>query len=166
MTKPIFYFEKSDTFDKWSIGLYSGFTLLLFYVFEIEKDFIFGYALLTQLFLYIVCYRSLRNLTVYFLWIGIGLFHFYLYQIFKDDPTLQMLRGHAAMPLRNTIPLLLIFQILRFLSLKIQGQELVSPSKGSATDLFDERKVNWLDIVFFFTYLGCLIGLTFNAFAR
>src|SRR5215831_12584308 len=143
--KPIFYFERLKPFDKWSIGLYFMLTFGLFYFLEATKSIIFFYAFFTQFFLYGFCYKSLRNLTVYFIWIIFGLLHFYLYIILKNDPTLQMVRGHAATPLRNTIPLLILFQILRFLSANIQGQELVSPSKGGTTDLFDERRVNWLD---------------------
>jgi len=161
MRKPIFYFKGLETFDKWAVGLYIVLTCALLYLFgttNAKNQIIFGYAFLTQLGLYIFCYRSLRNLTVYFIWIGIGFLHLYLYFILKDDQTLQMFRGHSSTPLRNTVSLLLLFQLLRFLSVKIQGQELVAPGKGSTTDLFDERKVNWLDLVFFFIYAGCTIG--------
>lgn len=164
MRRAIFYFEKLETFDKWSIGLYLLLTFGLFYYFgtasanENRSLVIFGYAFLTQFCLYIFCYKSLRNLTVFFIWIFIGLFHLYLYNILKDDATLQMFRGHSATPLRNTIPLLILFQIFRFLSAKIQNQELVAPSRWATTNLFNERRVNWLDFAFFFIYAGCVIG--------
>lgn len=163
MTKPIFHFDKLRPFDKWTIGLYLILTLRLSNYFlstenvASKRDLIFGYAFLTQLALYGFCYKSLRNTTVFFVWVVIGLFHLYLYNTLKDDTTLQMFRGHSTTPLRNTLPLLVLHQILRVVSLKIQGQELVSPSRGFTTDLFDERKVNWLDFILFFTYCGFAI---------
>jgi hypothetical protein len=157
MTRQIFYFERLSTFDKWTIGFYFALTLGAYYFFGIQNQVVFGYAILTQLALYLFCYKSLRNLTAFTIWLGIGFFHLYLYFKLRDVPTLQMLRGHSSTPLRNTIPLLFLFQILRFLSAKIQGQELVAPSRGATTDLFDDRRVNWLDFLFFFIYTTLLV---------
>lgn len=163
MTKSIFHFDKLKPFDNWTIGLYLLITLGLSYYFlsveniATKRDLIFGYALVTQLALYGLCYKSLRNITVFFVWVVIGFVHLYFYYTLKDVTVLQMYRGHATTPLRNTLPLLVLYQILRVASLKIQQQELVSPSRGFTTDLFDERKVNWLDYIFFFTYCGFAI---------
>lgn len=164
MNQPIYYFAGLKAFDKWSIGLYLLLTLILVYFFETTHDnglrnsIVFGYAFLTQFGLYVFCYRSLRNLTVFLIWLFIGLFHLYLYFILKGDQTLQLFRGHSATPLKNTVWLLILFQVLRFLSAKLQGQELVAPSKGGTTDLFDERRVNWLDFTFFFIYAVCIVA--------
>jgi hypothetical protein len=165
MTQPIFYFAKLKAFDKWTIGLYLILTFGLSYYFlstgniKNKRDIVFGYALITQLGIYGLCYKSLRNLTVFSVWFVIGLFHLYIYYYFRDDSSLDMLRGHSTSRLRNTIPLLFIFQVLRVISLKIQHQELVSPSRGFTTDLFDERKVNWLDFILFFIYYGYAITM-------
>ena len=75
---------------------------------------------------------------------------------------LQNVRGHSATGLRNTILLLLLFQVLRFISVSTQGQELVCPSKGSRTDLFDERKVTFIDFFLFVVYIGTSIILLIN----
>lgn len=157
MTRSIFYFERLSSLDKWTIGLYFILTFGLYYFLGIQKEIIFGYALLTQLGLYLLCYKSLRNLTAFAIWLGIGVFHLYLYFKLRDVATLQMFRGHSSTPLRNTIPLLILFQILRFFSAKIQGQELVAPSGGATTDLYDERRVNGLDFLFFFIYTASLV---------
>ena len=75
MTRPIFYFEGLKNFDKLSILLYLTITFgLLYYCWTTndngnKNSLIFGYGLLTQLFLYGYCYKSLRNLTVFFIWI-------------------------------------------------------------------------------------------------
>lgn len=75
---------------------------------------------------------------------------------------LQNAQGHSATGFRNTILLLLLFQVLRFISAKTQGQELVCPSKGSRTDIFDERKATFIDFVLFVIYIGTFIILLFN----
>ncbi len=163
MTKPIFHFDKLKPFDKWTLGLYLILTIGLSYYYKSTEDIsnkqnvIFSYGLFTQFALYMFCYKSLRSLTVFFLWVGIGILHLCFYNYLIGDTSLQMFRGHSATPLRNTIPLLILQQGLRVVSLKIQEQELVSPSRGFTTDLFDERKVNWLDFILFFTYCGFAI---------
>jgi len=162
MRKPIFHFDKLKPFDLWTIGLYLLLTLGLYVNFKStlnitsQPKVIFFYAIGTQLFLYMFCYKSLRNLTTLFIWIAIGFLHLYFYFNFKDDITLQMLRGHATTPLRNTIPLLVLQQVFRIVSIKIQNQEFVSPWRRSK-DLFDGREGTLLDFILFFMYCGCVI---------
>jgi hypothetical protein len=68
---------------------------------------------------------------------------------------------NAGIGLRNTIILLLLFQVLRFLSLKVQQRELVAPSRGSWIDSFDERIVTVVDFALFFAYFGLLLYLSY-----
>lgn len=165
MMRPIFYFEKLKPYDKWSIGIYLSLTLVLFYFFlysennQTKHEIIFGYTLSTQLLIYPFCHKSLRNLKVYFIWLLIGIMHLYLYFLLKDDPTLIMPRGHATFQLKNTLLLLIIYQVLRFLSLKIQKQEFVCPERGLKTDVLGERKPNWLDITLSFIYFSAVFIL-------
>jgi hypothetical protein len=165
MMRPIFYFEKLKPYDKWSIGIYLIISLVLFYFFsfsennQTKNDIIFGYALSTQLLIYPFCYKSLRNLKVYFIWLLIGIMHLYLYFLLKDDPTLNIPRGNANFQLKNTLLLLIIYQVLRFLSLKIQKQEFVCPERGLKTDILGERKPNWLDITLSFIYFSAVFIL-------
>lgn len=108
--------------------------------------------------LYFVNYKSLRNLTVYLIWIGIAFVHLYFYFQLKDNPSLFYVRGqNSATGLRNTIFLLLLFQLLRFISYRTQGKELVCPTKGGHKDLFDGRKTTYIDIILFMVYIGCTI---------
>jgi hypothetical protein len=165
MTKPVFHFDKLKPLDIWTLGLYLVLTVgLACYLVSTEdivnkRNWIFGYALGSQLALYGLNYKSLRNLTVFFLWTGIGILHLYFYYHLKNDTSLEMARGHAAIPLRNTIPLLIIHQLLRLVSLKIQHKELVVPSRGFDSDIYGERRVNWLDFILFILYVGCVIAL-------
>ena len=165
MPQPIFYFDKLKTWDKVTIVLYLILSAGLWYYFhnatntKIQRDILFGYALGTQFFFYFFNYRSLRNLTVYFFWVAIGIIHLYLYFQLKDNHALLNVRGHSAIGLRNTLVLLLLFQVLRFISARTQGQELVFPSKGSSSDLFDERRTTIIDVILFLVYLGSTIIL-------
>jgi hypothetical protein len=70
-----------------------------------------------------------------------------------------MPRGHATFQLKNTLLLLIIYQVLRFLSLKIQKQEFVCPERGLKTDVLGERKPNLLDITLSFIYFSAVFIL-------
>jgi hypothetical protein len=122
------------------------------------KDLVFGYTFGTHFFIYFFNYRSLRNFKVYLFWASFGVIHFYLFLVLKDESAFRMVEGHATTGLRNTISLLIVFQILRIISLNVQNQEFVAVSK-SKTDLFDERPINFLDFLIFLVYLGAAVGL-------
>lgn len=71
-----------------------------------------------------------------------------------------MYRGNVAIGLVNTIILLLLFQLLRYVSLKIQHREFVAPQKGGRTDLFEDKKVTFSDYIVFVIYVATWFGLT------
>lgn len=158
MTESTYYFERLNTFDKWTLGLYTllTFGLSCYFVNELNVDTkasaIFMYGLGTHLTLYMFCYKSLRNLTVFAIWILFGLLHLLAYFNLQDDIALQMFNGYSTTPLRNTIPLLIFYQVLRLVSLKTRGQELVVPNKISRTDMFNERQPTWADFVYLFVF--------------
>lgn len=165
MRKNIFYFESLKKFDYISITAYLLISAILFiYCYkapqEVNQTILLGYGFGTSMLLYGFCYRSLRNLTVYFIWMVIALIHFLIYLQLMDIPDLEMKNGHAAIGLRNTLPMLILFQILRFANIKIQNQELVAPARGSNTDIFNERRVNIADIISFVIYLIALTMLS------
>lgn len=168
MIKPIFYFDKLNIWDRITIAVYFLLTIGLGYYFicindsTSKKTILLCYALGTQLFLYVINYKSLRNLTVYFIWIAFALVHLYFYSQLKDNPGLLNVRGHAATGLKNTIFLLLLFQLLRIISAKTQHQELVCPARGGHTDIFDGRKATFIDFILFAIYFGC--GIWLNTF--
>lgn len=168
MKRSIFHFKKFNTWDKVTMILYVLISIILWYYFEnvtsnkTKRDVLFWYSLGTQFFLYALNYKSLRKLLVYIFWILIGLIHLFIYFQLKDVAMFQMPGGHVATGLRNTIILLLFFQVLRFISLKIQGQELVCPSKYSRTDTFDDREVTQFDYFLFIVYIGATFILLFS----
>lgn len=96
MTDSTYYFERLNPFDKWTLGLYMLLTLGLSFYFvnelnvDTKADAVFMYGLGSHLTLYMFCYKSLRNLTVFAIWILFGLLHLWAYFNLKDDIALQM----------------------------------------------------------------------------
>lgn len=160
MKRPIFYFQRLERSDIWTVIIYILLTTYLFYVNDLNQKVIFYYTFGTQLGLYIFYYKALRNLSFYFIWIAIGLFHLLLFYLIKEDASLSMSIKQTAVHLRNTLPLILLYQGLRLLSLFVQSQELVSPQPSSFRNSYDKRKVDLIDYLLFFTYLSVLIALT------
>lgn len=160
MPQQIFYFNKLNSWDKITTICYVVLTAFLMYFFlsinsgRSNRTLLLAYALGTQFFLYLLNYKSLRNLTVYLVWILFSLCHLYFYYQLKDDPSLLNVRGHAASGLRNTIILLSLFQVLRFISIRTQRQELVAPTRGGQTDIFDGRRLTFIDYTLFVVYFG------------
>jgi len=165
MNQPkLFYFDILKTWDQATIFFYILVSLVIVGMYdnldvEGRKNLIFNYTIGTHFFLYLFNYKSLRNLTVYFFWLVVGFIHLYFYFQLKDNTNLFFARGHSATGLRNTLILLLLYQLLRFLSAKTQHQELVSPTRGGGTDLFDDRKVTFVDYTFFVVYVGSALLL-------
>lgn len=160
MLQPIFYFDRLDLWDKLSILFYVVLTATCGYFFfysnssGTNRELLLFYTLGTQLLLYLLNYKSLRNLTVYLIWICFALVHLYLYFQLKDNPELMNFRGHAATGLRNTVILLLLYQVLRIISLNTQRQELVAPTRGGTTDIFEGRKITFVDFLLFAIYFA------------
>lgn len=165
MLQPIFYFDKLTLWDRISIWFYTvlSFTCAYFFYYKnnasANRELLVFYTVGTQLFLYLFNYKSLRNFTVYLAWVFIALVHLFFYFQLKDIPILQNVRGHAATGLRNTIIVLLLYQVLRIISVNTQKQELVAPTRGGTTDIFEGRKITFIDYVLFVVYFGVTIVL-------
>ena len=87
-------------------------------------------------------YKALRNLNVWLIWFGLSLIQIAIYYRHGLDNTdWPAIRG-----LRNFWAFLILFQLFRWISLKIQRKEFVSVSK-SKTDVFDNRKFTLWDLV-------------------
>ncbi len=166
MRQSIFYFDRLNAWDKISIILYILTTSICGYLFYFDNSFnsnrqlLLLYTLGTHSLLYLINYKSLINLTVYFIWICFALIHLYLYFQLRLDPSLSNFRGHAATGLRNTIILLLLYQVLRIISVNIQSQELVAPSRGNTKDIFEERRITFVDFILFIIYFAIMIILS------
>ena len=162
MEQPIFYFKTLTTKNIISLASYLVVSIAIYYyisplTLEDKQSYIFGYAILTQLFLYMFGYKALRNMSYFVCWVVIALIHLFIYLNIKDSLTTTFMTKGANTGLRNTIFLLILFQILRVISLNVQHQELVVPSKGGKMDLYEERKFNFLDFLFFLVYVAGVV---------
>ncbi len=168
MRRNIYYFEPLKKYDILSISIYLAISVfvLCFYNFtnsiEARKAILFGYTFSTSMFLYLFNYASLRNLSSYFIWLSISIVHFVFYFNLKDDSSLQNINGHASTGLRNIAILLVFYQILRFVNIKVQNQEFVAPSRGSRTDIIEGRRINMIDYISFVLYMILLFLLEFK----
>lgn len=156
--KPFFYFEPLGEWEKLSVWVYFVLTILLCIVYkfgdaDIRRDFLVGYVMLPQILFCLVLYRALRNARYYLIWVFFGATHLVLFFIFRWHAPQD-----AAGPLLNTLILLLIFQLLRWISFKTEGREFVPPSR-TGKDLFEEREAGGMDHLIFFAYWGCFIAL-------
>ncbi|SDI10449.1 hypothetical protein ACRQ5D_09125 [Mucilaginibacter sp. P25] len=133
----------------------------LFFSEGVRQTVIFMYATLTQAFLYIFLYVSLKNFRSYLIWLCFGTVHVFLYLYFKGDNDLELPNGTASGPLLNTIPLLLLFQLLRFLSREFQKRDFVVPTKGGGPDLIENKQLTAADYILFTVYMASFCGLSF-----
>ncbi len=129
---------------------------------ESTGKWLIAYSFGTPLFLYIVNYKSLRNIRIYLIWITISIFHLVLYNKLQGFESLSTHGGHSANGLQYTIVYLILWQLLRVIYYKITKMELVAPMRGSYYDYFDCRKLSILDYTAFIIYMGVFIFLTVN----
>jgi hypothetical protein len=167
--KTFFHSEELTLFDKWSISIYLIMTIVVaIYYDRIDVGYahflIILYAGGLQMFIYLILYISLRNFRCYLIWFGFSMIHLAMYFVMKDDKRLLSLQGSPVALLRNTFVLLLFFQVLRYISLKTQHIELVSPSKASYQDFFNTRKVTLIDKALFVAYCAVLGTLVYFSF--
>ncbi|MFP9112937.1 hypothetical protein ACLI1A_03285 [Flavobacterium sp. RHBU_3] len=121
--------------------------LLYYYVYEPDpqRDYLLIYILATQMFL-TSQYRAVRNLYMCLFWLLIGICHVVTAYFIKDILLFQFPAGHLSVPMANTFILVLVMQVIRYISLQLQGEEFVAPNRGGK-DLFDERKPTWVDFL-------------------
>lgn len=149
--------EKLTPWDFITIGIWLMLSLYFFVINEITfqtRKPIVIYSFCLYFFTLGFNYKSLRNLNCWFVWMGISLVQTIIY--YKQG--LHHTDWPAIRGLRNFWMYLILFQILRWISLKLQKKEFVALAKLQ-TDLFDDRKFTFLDgvlylpAIFFLFYL-------------
>jgi len=164
-----FPFFRSYKLSPWNIvtmSLYSILSVGMLYYYAYaefpDKNHIVSYTIGTHLFLYVFYIKPLRNFKEYLYWLTVAIIHFCFFLYLKDLPGFKMGNGNSVGNLlRNTLILLLLFQALRYLSLKIQGQELDCPSRSPKDKTtFDGRKPTLIDYLCLVIYLS-IWGLLF-----
>lgn len=167
-------FFRAYPLNKWNIVTIVGYTLfsvglLFYYLFaKHPNDGILAiYLMVTHYGLYLGQYRAIRNLYVYAFWFMVGISHLVTAYYIAHNPALNFVCSLLA----DTIVMLILLQLLRFASLKLQGKELVAPDRGRR-DIFNDRRLTWIDrllfVVYSVVYLISLLccGLFFSIYAR
>ncbi len=85
---------------------------------------------------------------MYLFWLVVGVGHAIAAYVIKDVPLFQFPVGHISVTMANTLVLVLLLQVLRFFSLKLQGQEFITPK-----DIHNERKARCVYYVCTFAYM-------------
>lgn len=124
-----------------------------------RRDAIIFYGVVPQLCFLFFLYVSLRNFRFYLIWLCFGVIHFILFLCFKGPSEFQMI-GNPSGLLANTLPLLFLFQALRYYSVNILHREFVSPAKGEDGDLIENKKPTGTDYLISVIYFGTWFGLT------
>jgi len=104
-------------------------------------------------------YIQLRNYKVYLLWLISGIIQFVVYFIAKDNSDFQEVNGNNLAPLKTLLVMLLSYQFFRQLFKILTPWELIITAKRfSSYDLDDKRKLIWLDYLFSFIIVACLVA--------
>jgi len=127
---------------------------------ETKINALFIYLFAPQISFVFFLYVSLRNLKTYIIWFCVGLIHLTLFFLLKDNAAFGT-KGNPAVIGINTIIVLVLFQGLRFISIKAQRREFVNPAKAmNGKDLIENRKVSALDYVISIVYFLALMGIS------
>ena len=155
-TPRFIYFESPNWWDLLTITIYGAITYLIFwnpnlFQFQNLNDWGIWYATGTHLFLYFFNYKSLRKFNIWLVWLLIAFLHLLIEHKFGSEPNFQLLRGSGIKGLKFTWFLLLLIQGFRYFSLERCKVEFVALGRSSY-DLWDDRRTNRLDSVFFLVY--------------
>ena len=166
MKNKLFNRNSLSLYDKTSAIVYLCLTVMIstinfwFNDIETQKSIVLAYSFLTPFVIYVLNYKSLRNIKMIIIWLVFAVIHLPIYQYLIENNHLMFERGHAAHGLQYTLLFIILFQILRIAHLKLFGYELVSLNRGTGTDLWDNRKIRFPDIVCFFIYFPIWIVLS------
>jgi len=166
--KPFIYFNKLSKDHITLVVAYFIFTTIIIFICisgstDAAQIALIGYVVATQLAGYFFMYKALRDFTTYLICFGFAVLHILLYFLFKGNPNLEVVKGNISSALLNSFALLVLFQILRYFSLKIQKREFVVPSHGGGKDLFDNIEPSPTDYALFVIYFASFGGLTYFA---
>ncbi len=156
----IIYFHKPKYWEVVSIVVYSLVTGYLYWMLNqpfqpsVKRQQLLVYSFASFLYIHAFNYKAMRNATVFVMWLAFGLLHLLIYAQLKDNPALL----NYANSLRGTVPVLLLYQLFRILSLEFLGVELAAVTR-SGKALFDARSNNTLDFVYLITSVIAFVGV-------
>lgn len=118
------------------------------------------YFFAIPLFLIGLQFRNLRNLNYYFSWTIIGIIQLIVFVIEKDNSDFYFINGTGLGGLKALLPVLILFQIFRQISLKrFKREMIISLQQYRMTWYEDEEKRNmtWAEVIFSISLFGTSI---------
>jgi hypothetical protein len=118
---------------------------------KIIKSCIFDYFLILPFILIFLLFRNLRNIKFYFFWFIFGLLQLLVYYNAKDNTDFFFARGTGLVSLKILLPVLIMFQILRQISLIVYKQEMILSLRHFRMSFYEEeenRNMTWMEVLF------------------
>lgn len=118
------------------------------------------YFFMIPLLLIGLLFRNLRNTRFYIIWTIVGLIQLFIYFLVKDNPEFYFPRGTAFDGLKALLPVLIMFQILRQISLKVYKREMIISIRHYRMSWYEEeekRNMTLIEVLFSLILFGTSI---------
>ena len=118
------------------------------------------YFFMIPLLLIGLMFRNLRDTRFYIIWTIVGLIQLFIFFLVKDNPDFYFPRGTAFDGLKALLPVLIMFQILRQISLRVYKREMVISIRQYRMSWYEEeesRNMTWIEVLFSMILLGTSI---------
>jgi len=137
-------------------------TVYSFKLFEIEqiKMWTNMYFFILPLFMVGFQFRNLRNNNYYLIWTFIGILQLWVYSVEKDNVDFYFVNGSGIDGLKALLPVLVLFQIFRQISLKIYKREIIISLQQYRMTWYEEeekRNMTWIEVLFSILLFGTSI---------
>ncbi|MBS1519609.1 MAG: hypothetical protein JST50_01330 [Bacteroidetes bacterium] len=162
--KPFLYYDRLKLWDIIIITIYLIFSISVFIIYRYgSNEFVLSVALAhivcSQIFSFIFLYRLLRNFSFYLIWFGFAILHAVMYFLLIGNRQFEAEDVKPFPVFLNTIVLLLIFQVLRYFSLKIQKREFEFPASRAPYKMPGEIESSAIDGLVLIIYFVSLFVL-------
>jgi len=137
-------------------------TVYNFKLFEIEqlKTWTNMYFFVLPLFMVGFQFRNLRNFNYYSIWTLIGVLQLGVFMIEKDNTDFYFVNGSGIDGLKALLPVLVLFQVFRQISLKIYKREIIISLQQYRMTWYEEeekRNMTWVEVLFSILLFGTSI---------
>ena len=131
-------------------------------LFEIEqiKTWINMYFFVLPLFMVGFQFRNLRNFNYYLIWTLISVMQLGVFMIEKDNTDFYFVNGSGIDGLKALLPVLVLFQVFRQISLKIYKREIIISLQQYRMTWYEEeekRNMTWIEVLFSILLFGTSI---------
>ena len=139
--------------------LWSTYNLKLFEIEQI-KTWTNMYFFVLPLFMVGFQFRNLRNFNYYLIWTLIGVVQLGVFMTEKDNTDFYFVNGSGIDGLKALLPVLVLFQVFRQISLKIYKREIIISLQQYRMTWYEEeekRNMTWIEVLFSILLFGTSI---------